>query len=481
MPELIRATLGLHFKPSDHNRQSVTLFVFSISSLLPEEDIHIKITLKEPKNTLKAEKDYKIGWFETFVSPHTFTCQVDHYNFNNNDKFEIKYLYSDQFYTKDGPGFIWEIASLFGAYVLFGEHRYYGESIPYKNGQNNISFEYLTAEQAMLDYVSLIDYLFPPKTKVIVFGGSYGGMLAAWMRMKYPAYITGALASSAPILMFEGYSDCGSPFVTITKNFRTEGPNSPENIKTLWNILNDHNTKYLDWLWNELNLCNQNERNIELLIQNITNLFFAASMVNYPSPSTLLVPLPAYPLRVTPRSHCQAISQYFNGKGMSEEELVRALALSLNLYFNNTGTRVLCFDFTDTYGSVDLLPWGYQMDLYMCSREGVDNMFPPMEYNSSRVNKECSELYGVTPRRGFIPLETNVRDLSSFTNIIFSNGDMDPWSGGGFYRQDNEGIHVVVIEGGAHHVDLRESSDNDPPSVVLARRREIEIIQGWLN
>jgi lysosomal Pro-X carboxypeptidase len=59
----------------------------------------------------------------------------------------------------------------------------------------------------MMDYVELIKEV---KTKygaedkaVIVFGGSYGGMLASWIRMKYPHVFQGALAASAPILYFK--------------------------------------------------------------------------------------------------------------------------------------------------------------------------------------------------------------------------------------------------------------------------------------
>lgn len=61
----------------------------------------------------------------------------------------------------------------------------------------------------MMDYVKLVKYLRQNNTELqdqpaFLFGGSYGGMLAAWIRMKYPTHFQGAISSSAPILWFKG-------------------------------------------------------------------------------------------------------------------------------------------------------------------------------------------------------------------------------------------------------------------------------------
>lgn len=65
------------------------------------------------------------------------------------------------------------------------------------------NLKYLTSEQALHDAAAFIEYLTKKKSlaksKWLVFGGSYSGSLAAWLRLKYPHLVAGAVASSAPI------------------------------------------------------------------------------------------------------------------------------------------------------------------------------------------------------------------------------------------------------------------------------------------
>jgi lysosomal Pro-X carboxypeptidase len=68
--------------------------------------------------------------------------------------------------------------------VVFIEHRYYGQTqLP----DNLEPFAYLDTTQVLWDYADIVAKLKPnPQSKVIAFGGSYGGMLAAMFRLKFP-------------------------------------------------------------------------------------------------------------------------------------------------------------------------------------------------------------------------------------------------------------------------------------------------------
>jgi pimeloyl-ACP methyl ester carboxylesterase len=126
---------------------------------------------------------------------------------------------------------------------VFGEHRFFGKSMPFGNKTFvNINLKYLTVEQAMMDYVKLIQHVkglyAAENSPVITFGGSYGGMLAVWLRMKYPHIFQGALASSAPILFFQGATSPYAYNQVATKAFANGNPGCPDLIRNGFYALN---------------------------------------------------------------------------------------------------------------------------------------------------------------------------------------------------------------------------------------------------
>ena len=80
---------------------------------------------------------------------YIYYCQVDHFNYVNQDRYKQRYIISDDewcdgcpiffyagnegdiFMFANNTGFMWENAKQFRAMVLFAEHRYYGQSLPY--------------------------------------------------------------------------------------------------------------------------------------------------------------------------------------------------------------------------------------------------------------------------------------------------------------------------------------------------------------
>lgn len=102
---------------------------------------------------------------------------------------------------------------------------------------------YLSSQQALADFADLLRAINPLDSDqrsrpVIALGGSYGGMLAAWFRIKYPHIVTGAIASSAPIFQFEDLTACDAFNSILTSIFSTAYTKEcAENIKRSWSVI----------------------------------------------------------------------------------------------------------------------------------------------------------------------------------------------------------------------------------------------------
>jgi lysosomal Pro-X carboxypeptidase len=69
-------------------------------------------------------------------------------------------------------------------------------------------------------------------------------------------------------------------------------------------------------------------------------------------------------------------------------------------------------------------------------------------------------------------------NLEGASNIILTNGVLDPWSAGAptidGKVSPNKNVFVFNIDGAAHHLDLRTPNTCDPPTVTSARYQVLE-------
>ncbi|CAN0917702.1 Lysosomal Pro-X carboxypeptidase [Linum grandiflorum] len=432
-----------------------------------------------------------------------FLQDLDHFSFSELPKFRQRYLINTDHWTgpqRQGPiflycgnegdiewfavntGFVWEIAPKFGAMILFPEHRYYGESMPYGSREeaykNATTLGHLTAEQALADFAVLITdlkrNLSAENCPVVLFGGSYGGMLAAWMRLKYPHLTVGALASSAPILQFENIVPLDTFYNIVSNDFKRESAGCFDTIKKSWGEIEAEGRKDngLSLLTKTFNFCRTGD-----LVNWLESAYSYLAMVDYPYPSSFMMPLPGHPIREV----CRKIDGSPDGSSILER-----IFAGVSIYYNYTGT-VSCFELDDDPHGLDGWNWQACTEMVMpmsCDKE--TSMFPPYEFSYSDFREDCWSSFKVLPRPRWVTTEFGGHDirtaLETFgSNMIFSNGLLDPWSGGSVLQNISETIVALVTEEGAHHIDLRPSTPEDPDWLMEQRATEIKLIRGWID
>ncbi|KHJ93830.1 serine carboxypeptidase S28 [Oesophagostomum dentatum] len=337
---------------------------------------------------LPQQPKYSYNWTEEYLKD----VPVDHFSFSNKDSFKLRYFINADSYKPGGPiffytgnegklegfaentGFMWDIAPEFKAAVVFAEHRFYGKTQPYGDKSYNTTeyLGYLSSEQALADFVLLIDYLRQERLEgaansaVIAFGGSYGGMLAAWIRTKYPHKVDGAIAASAPVFWF---MDSNVPEdiydKIVTRSFLNSGCNRKA-VEKGWRALQNlaqsaDGRAYLNDLFHleeKSRLSSADDH--KFLAAFIREVFESMAMVNYPYPTEFLAPLPGWPVKEA----CKFLSTV----PKSDEEAAKQLYEVANLYYNHSGTtESFCANAERCQGAFAALgdpmgwPWQYSV------------------------------------------------------------------------------------------------------------------------
>lgn len=439
---------------------------------------------------------------DTSYKEYKFRTKLDHFAFHNNKTFEMRYVMADQYWDHDGgpiffytgnedevenfivnTGIMWDWAPEFNALVVFAEHRFYGQSLPFgnKSYESPHNLGYLTSEQALADYADLImhlKYTLPgaEKSAVVAFGGSYGGMLAAWFRVKFPHLVNAALAASAPINMSPGLVPCGKFDEAVTAAYERESELCSAAIRRSWTELQKlgYSVAGCEQLRQKFGLCQSlHPSNYTLLRDWIKEVYATLALVNFPEPSDLVGAVPGNPVRAA----CEGL---VNAPAHNRSALVDAVARAVNVLFNSTGQRS-CNDLL--IYERNLTSYNFQTCNELMTAtcgNGVTDMFFPYTWNATAERERCQQQFGITPDFYRTIMLYGGDSFDTATNIIFSNGELDPWSVLGVLEPPSDDVVVLMIPGAAHHADLRFARPSDPPEVVRTRQIEKAYIRRWI-
>jgi len=442
-----------------------------------------------------------------------FEQTLDHFNFEPTvpATYQQKYLINDTWWQKpdaskgiaagpiffytgnEGPitlfaqntGFMWDIAPAYNALLIFAEHRYYGDSMPYGNQtfSDPKNLRFLTMPQALADFARLLSVvktdLNAVQAPVIAFGGSYGGMLSSWFRMKYPHIVAGAIASSAPIWQFTGITGPEVYNQIVTGDFQVIS-SCASNIRNSWDMMTtlSQTADGLAFLSSTFHTCSpfaSADHIMNDLFPYIVNAYGYMAMVDYPYPTSFLGPMPAYPVT-------EACGKFLGVSSTDPRAVITAVYQAVNVFYNYSGQQGPCVNVSSNEPTTlaDAGGWNYQSCTEMVmpiGQYGGKDMFYPAPWNLTSIIQGCQQSFGVTPRPYWIEEYLGGKNIQDFTNIVFTNGDLDPWSGGGVLAQLAATLPSIYIKGGAHHLDLRSSNPADPQSVIDARQQ----IRGWID
>lgn len=380
-----------------------------------------------------------------------------------------------------------EDAKHFDALCFQLEHRYYGKSKPTENLSTE-NLIYLSSEQALADLAYFIEAMnkehkLPAGTKWIVQGGSYPGSLAAWMRMRYPHLVHGAMSASGPLLAkldFKEYfyvvRDALSEYnVGCTKAIFDAFQQVDILLK---HMIGQRSLNKLFRLCDDIDVSNGDD--VTSLFENLASNF--AGVVQYNKDNRPRSPTHNITIDVV----CDVMLNQQKGTPVHRLGLVNDMLLAAS---NQT-----CLDYTynkmiqqltNTSWESSMAEGGRQWTYQTCVEFGffqTSDKFP-----ADFFTKQCADIFGRKFSRdllqkGIMRTNTLYGDLHiQASRIVFVHGSTDPWHTLGITETVNKEAPAIYIKDTAHCAVMYPSSKDDLPQLVAARKQIRNLIGQWLN
>ncbi|XP_001947565.2 putative serine protease K12H4.7 [Acyrthosiphon pisum] len=443
-----------------------------------------------------------------------FKQKVDHFNPSDTRTWKQRYHMNLQHYKHGGPIFLsiggeeeithnwmtsgaWiEYAKKLNAMCFQLEHRYYGRSHPTDNLKTK-NLKYLTVEQVLADLETFISTISNDNeetlrnAKWIVFGGSYSGSLAAWLRMKYPHLVYAAVSSSSPLMAKIDYKDF---YMAIQNTISNYNPKCASNIIEATSTISDlletsYGAKYVDKKFktcSDMNIKNKKDKTVFF-----NNLALpVALIIQYNNDNKKKNKLALSLVKL-----CDMMLDKSLGNPLERYVAVHKQLRSVN---NQICTSI---NYQDAISALKETSWnaenvksGSRQWLYLiCTQIGNfvtsnnrNDLFGnsiPLDYYTGM----CRDVFGKSFNANSLNAavrKTNMihHDLKKKTSrIIYLHGTIDAWSTLGLIQPMTKHSVSIVIEGGSHCSDLYPSRSSDSPQLKKARKTVEFYLKKWLS
>jgi Serine carboxypeptidase S28 len=431
-----------------------------------------------------------------------FKNRVDHFDQQNLDTYPQRYFLNDEYFSPElgGPIFFQiggegavsaadvqvlmmsHYAKENGALQVTLEHRFYGKSHPFKDMATE-NLQYLTSQQALADAAAFIESLFEkyPTThrRMVIFGGSYPGALAAWFRVKYPHLAVAAVSSSSPVHAVEdmvqyldvvdqsldkiggqkcdaavrsAFSQLDSLLKTkegraqVSKNFSTCTPLPESDPLTTANFLSS-----------------------------VIGTFMGTVQYNREIPNALTVKELCVDMESTADSYANLVAvaqKYIVPKGqclgVSFDKMITQLQNLTAWGVNSVGMRQWTYQTCNEFG-------------FFQTTDGKDQPFGtgvPLTFYTEICNRLFSLPKG--PHIAFSNTNYGSNKPLGATRILFVNGNVDPWHSLSVFHSLTPSLKAILIEGTAHCANMMPPRPNDLPGLLVARNQTSLQVREWL-